>query len=204
MRRSLVVVVALSFATPAFAHKLKVFATAIGADISGYGYFAPGGRAQDSTVTVTADGKVVATLRTNEEGEFSFTAQSRVDHVFLLDAGDGHEATYRIAADELPATLSGPVASTPVTPPAGSQQRPQVLPVGPNPAIAEVRALVEMGIAQQLRPLREQIDALQQKLWLHDVLGGIGYIVGIAGLAMWLSANRKVKTTEPSIKEARR
>ena len=184
---------ALCFATPAFAHKLKVFATAIGADITGYGYFAPGGRAQDSEVTVTADGKVVATLRTNEEGEFSYTATTRVDHIFSLDAGDGHEAAYRIAADELPATLSGSASSTPATPPAGSQQRPQVLPVGPSPAAAaEVRALVEMGIAQQLRPLREQIDALQQKLWLHDVLGGIGYIVGLAGFAFWLSASRKL------------
>ncbi len=203
MLRAATILTALCVAAPASAHKLKVFATAIGADISGYGYFAPGGRAQDSDVTVTTDGKVVATLRTSSEGEFAFTAKSRTDHIFSVDAGDGHVATYRIAADELPETLgAGGVAQTPL---AGTQQRPQILPLGPTPmSAAEIRAMVEQGVAHQLRPLREQIDAWQEKLWLHDILGGIGYIVGLAGLAFWLSANRKLKSAGPAIREARR
>ncbi|THA09037.1 carboxypeptidase regulatory-like domain-containing protein [Rodentibacter pneumotropicus] len=40
--------------------------------------------------------------------------------------------------------------------------------------------------------LREDIAHLKDKIYLHDILGGIGYIVGIVGLIIWLKA-RKVK-----------
>lgn len=40
--------------------------------------------------------------------------------------------------------------------------------------------------------LREDIAHLKDKIYLHDILGGIGYIVGIAGLIAWLNA-RKIK-----------
>ncbi|WP_180374190.1 carboxypeptidase regulatory-like domain-containing protein [Rodentibacter ratti] len=40
--------------------------------------------------------------------------------------------------------------------------------------------------------LREDIAHLKDKIYLHDILGGIGYIVGIAGLIAWLNA-RKMK-----------
>ncbi len=189
-------------APPALAHKLKVFATAIGAEISGYGYFAPGGRAQDSAVSVTLpDGRVQATLRTNAEGEFAFVAQTRADHVFTLDAGDGHVATYRIAAAELPDTLPGAGAA----PAIAATPAPQAQTAKSDVSSAEIRAMVEQGVAHQLRPLREQIDAWQEKVWLHDVLGGLGYIIGLASLAYGLSANRRSKPQASSaMKEARR
>ncbi len=40
--------------------------------------------------------------------------------------------------------------------------------------------------------LREDIAHLKDKIYLHDILGGIGYIVEIVGLIIWLKA-RKVK-----------
>lgn len=40
--------------------------------------------------------------------------------------------------------------------------------------------------------LREDIAHLKDKIYLRDILGGIGYIVGIIGLLAWLQA-RKIK-----------
>ncbi|MBF0751700.1 MULTISPECIES: carboxypeptidase regulatory-like domain-containing protein [unclassified Pasteurella] len=40
--------------------------------------------------------------------------------------------------------------------------------------------------------LRADIAQLKDKIYWHDILGGIGYIVGIAGLIAWLNA-RKMK-----------
>jgi len=40
--------------------------------------------------------------------------------------------------------------------------------------------------------LREDIAHLKDKIYLHDILGGIGYIVGIAGLIA-LRNSRKIK-----------
>ncbi|HMT13984.1 MAG TPA: hypothetical protein PKE19_04465 [Aestuariivirga sp.] len=56
-------------------------------------------------------------------------------------------------------------------------------PVTVAPAAASQDAL-----AQGLRPLEERIDALENTLRLRDVLGGLGYILGLFGLWAWLKA----------------
>jgi nickel transport protein len=190
---------------PAEAHKLKVFATAIGADVSGYAYFSPGGRAQEAEVTVKqADGSVVAAQKTNERGEFTFKATRPVDHVILVDAGDGHEASYRVSAEELGSILE---AKTPATA-QKSNVASQLAAAGTSagPTSKEIAALVEESVARQIRPLREQVDAWQEKVWLHDVLGGLGYIIGLAGLFYGLTGLRrsKAEASARDLKEARR
>jgi nickel transport protein len=42
-----------------------------------------------------------------------------------------------------------------------------------------------------LRPLREQHEAHDARVRLQDVLGGIGYIVGLAGLGLWWYGGRR-------------
>lgn len=42
-----------------------------------------------------------------------------------------------------------------------------------------------------LRLVREDIAALRRQLWLHDVIGGIGYFLGVAGLLAYLAARRR-------------
>jgi len=43
---------------------------------------------------------------------------------------------------------------------------------------------------ESLLLLRGDIAQLRDKIYLHDILGGIGYIVGIAGIAVWLKARK--------------
>lgn len=42
-----------------------------------------------------------------------------------------------------------------------------------------------------LRLLREDIARMEHRLRLQDIIGGIGYIVGIAGIAAWIAARRR-------------
>ncbi|KAA6187086.1 hypothetical protein F2Q65_03985 [Thiohalocapsa marina] len=65
-------------------------------------------------------------------------------------------------------------------------------PPGPEAAGLEaaIEAAVARQIAQQIRPLREELLATRDALRLQDVLGGIGYIFGLAGLALWWKARR--------------
>jgi nickel transport protein len=179
-------------ATPAKAHKLKTFATAIGAKVSGYAYFVPGGRAQNALVTITReDGSQAATLQTNEQGEFDFTADQLSRLTIHIDAGDGHEASAIIAAADLPPTL--PIAN------AQTAAAPVVTPTPPLESAAKItpdlQQQIETALARQLRPLREQMDAWQEQIWLHDILGGLGYIIGLAGLAYALTSAKGRKTS---------
>ncbi|NMG65080.1 carboxypeptidase regulatory-like domain-containing protein [Azoarcus indigens] len=45
--------------------------------------------------------------------------------------------------------------------------------------------------AEALRLVREDIARLEQQIRLRDIIGGIGYIVGIAGIAAWFAARRR-------------
>ena len=171
-------------ASPAAAHKLKLFATAEGLTISGYAYFVPGGRAQDVPVTISADGKMVAQTQTDDEGRFQFAAKTCADQVIDVDAGDGHIAQFIVLADELPLSLTaGQGAVAPVTAPAKPQQ---VLDTDDT-----LRSLVEQSVARQIAPLRIQLDAYQERTTLHDVLGGLGYIFGLFGFYFWMSARSR-------------
>ena len=198
MRKASIVVAGLAFLCfgidAAQAHKLKVFATAVGADISGYAYFVPGGRAQEASVTVQLpNGQVVETLHTNVNGEFSFHATNAADHSILVDAGDGHEASYTVRASEISADIQAVAAALP---PARATDVPTAVASNPAPAAAtsiDIGPVVEQAVARQLRPLREQIDAWQEKIWFHDVLGGLGYIIGIAGLFYGLTGTRRAR-----------
>jgi nickel transport protein len=55
----------------------------------------------------------------------------------------------------------------------------------------EIEQVVETAVSRQIRPLREQLEAYESKTRLHDTLGGIGYIVGIAGIAFYFMGRRK-------------
>ncbi len=167
----------------ALAHKMKVFAAAEGAVVSGYVYFSPGGRAQDAAVMATLpDGTVVFQGRTDPEGGFRFAPGQRADLRITADGADGHEARFIVKAAELPDALAA-------APPPGTGAA--VTPVGAHPVTAqppaELAALIEQSVARQVRPLREQLDAFQDAAQWHDVLGGIGYIVGLGGLAYGLA-----------------
>lgn len=183
-------IVWLGAAAPAEAHKVRLFAAAEGALVSGYGYFSGGDRAQAVVVTAEAGGAMVYSGVTGDDGTFSFTATQRADHLIKLDAGDGHAASFTLRAAELPESLPGPAASNSVAAP------PPVAPVktaSPATAMDDVRLaeLVERAVARQVRPLREQLDAYEQTTRWRDAAGGIGFIVGLAGLAYGVTARKR-------------
>ena len=177
---------AMVFASPAHAHKLKVFATAVGAEIEGSVYFVGSGPAPGAKVSIeTGDGEPPVLLQTDTDGKFAFAAARRVNHVITVDAGDGHSAQTIVAADNLPSSLpsSAGTAAALIAPAAAA------VPVVAGGASLE--DLVAKAVAQQIRPLREQLNAYEDQVRLRDIVGGIGYIIGLAGLAMWLRSRRR-------------
>jgi nickel transport protein len=55
---------------------------------------------------------------------------------------------------------------------------------------ADLAVLVEQAVARQIRPLREELAGAQGQASLRDVLGGVGYILGLAGLLAWWRSRR--------------
>lgn len=189
-RLCLTILLFLAVIPAAQAHKLKVFATAEGPEISGYAYFVPGGRAPGIAVTVT-QGDTVRHLNANDQGEFSFPVGAGGDTLIQVDGGDGHYAEYVVRADEItpPAPSAAPAVPSSVS--SSSSAAPAASTVVAPPAdIAVLRAAIEESVARQVRPLREQLDTYQEKVWMHDVLGGLGVIFGLGGVAFGFSRRR--------------
>ena len=50
--------------------------------------------------------------------------------------------------------------------------------------------MIAKAVQRQVRPLRKELTAYREKKNLQDILGGIGYICGIFGLAFFYYARR--------------
>ena len=64
---------------------------------------------------------------------------------------------------------------------------------GHRAAITADRVAPSNNKGADLMLLREDIAHLKTQIYLRDILGGIGYIVGIVGLFAWWNA-RKIKS----------
>ena len=196
--RSICIVLAAVLLTGgvAHAHKLKLFATGEGREISGYVYFPGWGRAVDLPVEALApDGTKLGQAMTNAEGEFTIPVTHRCDHTLIAETSDGHKATFLVEGldlvDDLPAFGSTPLDEAPPTPAA---EAPPAANDGTETAQIEreqVLSAIDDAVRKQVRPLREQIEQYEERRHLHDVLGGIGYIVGVAGIAFYFLGVRR-------------
>jgi nickel transport protein len=62
---------------------------------------------------------------------------------------------------------------------------------------AEITALVESTLDRKLKPLMDRITALNEnRISVSDIFGGIGYIVGLVGLAAYMQYRRKRSDAE--------
>jgi len=184
---------------PAQAHRVNVWACVeSGSTVKGSVGFPGGGKARGVTVTVlAADGSVLGQTTTDDQGEFSFQARFRCDHTFAADVSDGHAARYTLRADELPDTLpplpraGERTATAEQAADAASDSAPAAARADATPS--DIEAAVEKVIGRQVIPLRREIEQYRHTVRVHDVLGGIGYIVGVCGLVFYLKARAIVR-----------
>ncbi|WP_096704496.1 hypothetical protein [Magnetospirillum sp. 15-1] len=171
MRRLAAILGLMLLTAPAQAHKLKVFATVEGADIVGSAYFAGGDKAAGVPGRILgADGSPVAVFTTGPDGTFRQGVAARMDHTIAVESEDGHAAQFTIPAAEFPPSLP--------------EGKAAAAPVGDTAAL-------EAAIARQIRPLRQQLDAYEERIRLHDLMGGIGTIFGLFGCWAWLQSRRR-------------
>ncbi|HSO81576.1 hypothetical protein [Thiocapsa sp.] len=199
-RRVAALLLLLTLSAPALAHKLQVFAFAEGARISGSAYFAGGGAASGARIEVRDDeGKVLAELAPDVEGKFVYTAAAPVDHLILAITGDGHQAEWRVPAAELVAGFGsgGAIDQEAERPDRRDASVIVKTEASSTPATSAaildpaLEAAIERAVARQIRPLREQLVAAEDRIRFQDILGGIGYIMGLTGLGLWWKSRRR-------------
>lgn len=183
------VVLLLAGVGPAAAHKLKLFASAVGAEVQGRVYFVGGGPAMDVPVTLSdSGGTVLATTRTAApDGRFVLTLTYRDDYTLRADGQDGHAASFPLRAsrlsDALPLKDGVDVAQA---------AQSEIIDMDEGvAAVSETSDAVEEAVARQLAPLIDEVNAMRDTIGVRDIVGGIGYIVGVFGLWALLAARRR-------------
>ncbi|MEY6431062.1 hypothetical protein ABC977_01415 [Thioalkalicoccus limnaeus] len=176
---------ALVVAAPGQAHQLKVFAFVDGDRIEGRTYFVGGGAASGALIQIQdPDGRVLAETTPDQEGRFAYQVRAAIDHRIVADTGDGHRAEWTVRAMEL-APLAGadpaPAANQHATTGATMSDPTGSCHLDPE----ELASQIESVLTRQIHPLREQVIALEERILARDILGGLGYILGLVGLAAW-------------------
>jgi nickel transport protein len=58
-------------------------------------------------------------------------------------------------------------------------------------ASADIEALVERIVARQLAPIRRTLEESRNRRRLLDIVGGIGYILGLMGVVLYFHSRRR-------------
>jgi nickel transport protein len=200
-----VFVLLLGFHGESMAHKVNVFAYADGDAVQVECYFTRSQKVRHGKLTVTdlSTGEKLFEATTDEQGLFRFqpdTAFLKTGHGMniLLSAGEGHQSDWEISAEEL-ASLSPSGQSTgPQSPTQGvSEAQPSQATsvsgtlVAPATEAAELEALIGKVMDAKLAPIKQSLAWQQDNSPnLRDIIGGIGWIIGLLGLATYMKYRR--------------
>jgi len=168
----------------AFAHKISVFAHAHGNMI--HGEVIAGGNTPMSGVKITAYGpsdEVLAETVADEKGEFSLKVTQRCDWK-IVASGDGHRASYTVPVAELPPDL--PAAASDIHDHDGEDAHSHSHDNGHSHADAADDATGGDGeLHRQIAALRKDVAKLREELRWQDIIGGVGYILGLMGIVLY-------------------
>jgi len=188
---------------PGHAHKVRIFAWEESGIIKTEVKFSGGRPAKNAQISVTStrDKNELLTGITDSNGMFSFpipdTAKENHDSLEIsVKSGDGHKNSWLLdAADYLQVTgkthRQQPVSPSPL------QAAKQVPPEQQNSAVViidqeQLSQIIESALDRKLGPIRRSLAEQQNnKPSLQDILGGIGYILGLAGIAAYFKSQKK-------------
>jgi nickel transport protein len=206
-----VLLVGLLLSSNALAHKVRVFAYVEGDNLIAEGYFSKSAKARNCLIGVYDSGEnKIAEARTDANGSASFKLTEMPaysgDLTVVLEAGQGHKASFTVAAAELPSSTTSEqrkestFSRAPEPKPSQATQLnsgKEIKPVGPNPEKQAI--MMEKVLDRKLEPIIKMLGNQRRMLLaqqdrgnsLRDVIGGIGWILGIVGVAAYVLSRRQ-------------
>ena len=195
------------------AHRVMIFAWIEGNIVHTQSKF-PGDRAvSKGDITVRdRDGLPLLNGQTDDKGAFSFgldqiTRPGPLE--IVVSAGMGHQASWTLTAEDVAEALGAgktapetllpseiPVEAAPVAPvvntaTASGAHLPPALSSGLT--AEQVERIVANALDRKLAPVTGMLIDIQDKMavGMDDVVAGIGYILGLAGIAAYAYSRRK-------------
>lgn len=196
---------ALLNVSTALAHGVSIFAWIQGETVHTQSKFMGGKRPNQALIEVFDEtGNLLLNGKTDTQGLFSFKAPKISDMQIVLTAGMGHRAVWTLSKDDfqeavVDADIHRRIRTITPGKPVESNMKTQNIDGSTENGLsaAEVMDLVEPILDRKLKPLMDKIIALDEnRISLSDILGGVGYIVGLVGLAAYMRYRGKRSDAE--------
>jgi nickel transport protein len=193
--------VLLLLVAPCHAHRVNVFAWVEGDTVHTESSFPGGRQVKEGKIAVYDDqtGQKLLDGQTDEAGKFSFKVPRQSPLRIELTAGMGHKNEWIVRAEEI-AAGGGGMAQPPETGRASGPAVPKTgdaLAVPASTAAVDAMQLektVERVLDRKLTPLMKMMaESRRHRTTFQDVIGGIGYIIGLAGLGAYIHYRRKIR-----------
>lgn len=205
---ALLLMLALLAPAAALAHRVNIFAWPDGDRIMVECGFSRSSPVRGGLVTVydAADGRRLFQGRTDARGRLAFAVPdaARRGHGLRIEvnAGEGHVNEWLMEASEISGAAPLPAGSGQADAPVAAAASPAIAGAGDAPALPaaagqpvtapEVRAIVTEALNTGLAPLRRELAALSAPgPDARDIIGGLGWIMGLAGIACYALARRR-------------
>jgi len=189
-----IAVLALSsvlFSPSVLAHKVNMFAYSDGIEVFVEGYFTDGKKPKNSEIKVFDSSNVELLVgQADDEGAYHFKIPSQQDMRITLNAGEGHMTEYMLTAEELGAENE---------PDNSSIENSEVSEVGIVAAETELsnasvpsnlQPMINKAVGRSIKPLMRGLSELKEQRTFSDIVGGLGFIVGIIGVFYYVKARK--------------
>lgn len=177
--------------TTAWCHGISVFAWLEGERVIVESKFSGGKRPMGATVRVfDPEGKELLTGVTDAHGGWSFDLPQRTALKIVLEAGMGHRGEWTLSAAEVGATSSAAPAKDQTHSHIAAQSG-EASSLDPTAQSFEER--MQKIVAAELATVSSRLARLEERLdgpHLQDIIGGLGYILGLVGIGAYAQARR--------------
>lgn len=164
------------------AHKVNLFAYAEDNQVVVEGFFSDGKVADKAQIHVfSPDGERLVEGQADDDGVFVFDIPEVTDLRISLYAGMGHRAEFTLPANELSAAM---------TTTDGATRSPATGNAAASIDSEAMETMVRQAVNEALTPLVRNLAELNQQRTVSDIIGGVGFIVGIIGVFFYLKARK--------------
>ncbi|RUM88680.1 MAG: hypothetical protein DSZ25_01785 [Thermovibrio sp.] len=157
---------------------MSAFVDVDGNNVSLVSYFSDGTPAKNAKVTVyDSNGKVVLMGKTDKEGEFDFKIEKPGKYKVVVNAELGHRAVTTFQIGNLTNENSNSQETS-------GEEKEQKTEAVSNISEREIRKVIR----EELRPIHRELLKIEERessISYKDVIGGLGWIIGIFGAFMF-------------------
>jgi len=181
----------------ALAHKVNLFAYAENGMVYTESYFSDGRKAVNSTIEVfdATSNKFLLTGKTDDNGEFSFRIPQSTGLRIVLTASMGHKNEYLLSEGEVKVALRREKPAVEPTPKITEKEKKELARESVTRVYdRQLESIVEEVVEKKTAPIMKKLTKIEEQMHkpsLQEILGGVGYILGLMGIGIYFKVKSK-------------